>query len=164
MTNKITSIVDLIDERVAVTLTKVAAFVLVIWVCVMTVGIIGRSFFNLSWHFMEEYTRYMNMVVICGGLAYATYKSEHISVKLLVNRFPKRTRLILECLTTAPIIWLMVFFVLKMFNWFLSAIRNDIVSTQSPTPMWVPYLVVIIGLCSFILALSVYLSMVYVIY
>jgi len=153
MIDKIDSIATKVVKRIAIVLASAAAVYLVLWVLIMTMSIIARSFFDTSWMFIEEYTAYLHMVAACGGFAYATYEGRHIVVRVIISRVHGRARLIFECVTTALGIWLVVFLTLKMFVWVSAALKSGAQSLETFTPMWIPYLVVVIGLCSFILAL-----------
>lgn len=143
---KIDSVVTAINRRGANILAAVVAVYLLLWLLVMVLGIIGRTFLGWGWLFLEEYTAYFNMVVGGLGLAYAVVEQMHIKVDVLVRRLPKRARLVLECISAAICAWWGVVLAQKMSGWFFSSVNTGAVSDTTRTPLWIPYLIAFIAL------------------
>jgi len=152
MIQKIDSIGTAINRWVAGSLAAVVAFLLVFWTFLMTTGIIGRAFLDWSWLFMEEYTAYFMMASGCLGFAYAARVGSHVKVEVVVMRLPKRVRLALECICLAACVWWAVMLTQKINGWFLQALGSGASSLETGTPLWIPYLILVIGCASLVLA------------
>jgi len=157
MIDKFDSIAVKVEKWMGGILASVAACILVLWILVMMLSIIARASFGISWLFIEEYTAYFNLLAASGGFAYAAYKGQHIVVRVLISRMSGRARLVLECLTTALSIWFIVFVSLKISRWLSTSMKTGASSLQTDSPLWVPILVLAVGLFSFLLALLIHL-------
>ncbi len=139
-------------ERVVASFASVVAIVLVSWIMIMMAGMIGRAFFNVSWMFLDEYTGYFNMAVGTLGLGYAVIKSAHINMSLVVSRIPRQVRLVLEFLAAAVYIWWAITLSQKMAVWLTYSLETGAHSGGTNTPLWIPYLIAVLGFVVFGLA------------
>ena len=152
MIQKIDSIGTAINRWVAGSLAAVVAFLLVFWTFLITAGLTGRAFLGWSWLFLEEYTAYFMLASGCLGFAYAARVGAHVRVTVAVMRLPKRARLVLECIVLAVCVWWAVMLTQKINGWFLQAAASGAASLETGTPQWIPYLILVIGCASLVLA------------
>ena|SRR3972149_5211697 len=81
------------------------AMVVLLALMFLTVGdVIGRYLVNRIPGFGPipgtfELTEFMLAVVVLTSIGYAQVKGEHISIDMLVSKFPRRARAIIECVT-----------------------------------------------------------------
>lgn len=70
------------------------------WTALFTVYIFVRKTGVASWFFVEEYTQYWVVAVICLSFAHALRAEDHVRIELLGRYFPKRLGYIVEILVT----------------------------------------------------------------
>jgi TRAP-type C4-dicarboxylate transport system permease small subunit len=59
-------------------------------VFLIAAGVIARYVFNSPFLFVEEYSGYLFVLVVCWGLAFTLKDGGHIKVELVVSRLPAR--------------------------------------------------------------------------
>lgn len=154
--DRIIAVADRIDGFVSNLLAAVGCIILVVWFWIITVNFIGRGFFQMSWMFVEEYTKYFNMLIMCFGAGYALRSNSHIRVEMAVNYLPKPTRMVLECITTLIGIWILFQIVSRFWDWTANALKIGEVSLDTGTPMWFLYLVPVVGFGTLIFGLAIH--------
>lgn len=117
-------------------------------------GIIG-----FNWQFVAEWSTYMVMLVVFWALAYTLRTDGHITVSLLVQRFPHRARNVLALLTATVSEVVLVYMLYRGIQWMELSIDRNIRSSVSiyKTPVWIPNLFIVIGLSLFALAILLHI-------
>ncbi|GAI29466.1 unnamed protein product, partial [marine sediment metagenome] len=72
---------------------------LLIMTGMVTVSVVLRKAFNYPLNFTQEYSQYLTVLIIYFSAAFTTRAGDHISVKLVVTRLPKKVRNILDVVT-----------------------------------------------------------------
>lgn len=132
-------------------LAAIGAAILASFAVVIALAAIGR-FFGLSVMWMEEYTSHYMVTVSVLGLAYASVKGVHIKLEFVVKRLPKRVRFMLDFVYIAIYTCWFIFLTKLMYSWFSMALVSGAKTVQMGTPMWIIYLIFLVGLCSVALA------------
>ena len=87
-------------EGVGFSLTRavngVGVFFLAVMMMVTAVDVIGRFVFNLPVKGSIEITGFLLVFTIFLAIAYAQSREQHITIDILVSRFPDRARLIIN--------------------------------------------------------------------
>lgn len=134
-------------------LLALAILVLVLVFCLMNVEIISRSFFGVSTLISDEYSGYGFAFVIMAGLMYAQRSGALLSVEFGERLMSRRMRAISLCLASvASLAATSLAAVAGYRTWALSWLFNSTSNFASSTPLWLPQIVVPIGLA--LLALS----------
>ena len=81
-------------------LATFAAAVLAIMMFLMAADVIGRYLFNAPISGGLELVEFMMAIIVPIGIAYCAFNRSHVSVDMIVDRFPARLRRILDSLTT----------------------------------------------------------------
>jgi len=117
-------------------------------------GVIGREIFNISMPFAIEFSEYLIPVACYWGAAYTLSVDGHVNADVVVNRLSERTRewlLFIGYLLGMPYLFSITFQLLKVV---LVSFRDGYVSMYPlQTPLWIPQLLVWIGLFMFDLQL-----------
>ncbi len=151
MIKKIQALIERITKVLGLSLGSVAGAVLVIWILIYFVGIVGRAFFGFSWLFIEEFTAYYNMLLGCFGFVWSVHQGAHIRVTLIFDRLPQRVQHILGIIASAVYTWWAVILLQQMYAWFEKALRTGSTSSGTGFPLWVPYLISVIGFAALII-------------
>lgn len=113
---------------------------------------IARYLFDSPVAFAEEYTAYLVIMITFLPLAYTQRKNGHIEVDIIINKLPDKTRLILGILTdnltlvvSILMIWYGIILTIKSFQ------HNVLSQTIMMTPLWIPQMVIVVGLIAFVL-------------
>lgn len=131
-----------------------ATVALVAWVPLMTVCIIARAFFNVSWMFLEEFTAYLMVLVTFFALSYTLRSEGHISIDVVTRLLPKGVRGILGVATDLFSLAVVCYLIQKGAMWFWFGVETGVRSMfPSNLLLWPVYLFIPIGLAALGLAL-----------
>lgn len=145
-------------ERLALAAAAFAALILMAMVGLIVVEIVLRSAFATSTHVTEEFVAYGMASVVFLAFAHALRAGALIRVDLVIVRLPHRVRIATEIATVITALATVLF--LARFVWasFARYWRTGAVSWSSAeVPLWIPQLVVFVGIAIFGLQLVVYL-------
>lgn len=117
-----------------------------------TAGLIG-----FNWQFVAEWSTYLLIFVVFAGLAYTLRSDGHITVSLLVRRFPPRVQSALAFVMAVISEVVLVYMVYRAALWMQISLERGITSTSViKTPMWIPNLFVVFGLALFAVAVLLF--------
>jgi TRAP-type C4-dicarboxylate transport system permease small subunit len=129
------------------------------WIClwammlIILIDITGRRFLGHSTQTADELSGYFLVVITFIGAAYTLRQGRHISVDLLQEHISPKANRILSIFTSVfalAFIVIMIWYSLKLS---LSSLKfGSLSGTMLNTPMWIPQIVVPVGLS--ILALA----------
>ena len=123
-----------------------AAWLILFMTLLITVDVLGRSFFGLPVYFSTEVSGYILVALTFLGLAYTQRKGKHIRIQLLTRHLPAGAQRYLEL--TILIIGIIV------VGWLTWATKDPVIQnyvfqrtsiTNLETPMWIPWLLVPVG-------------------
>jgi TRAP-type C4-dicarboxylate transport system permease small subunit len=132
-------------EKVFTFLAMAATFVML---CLTTTDAMGRYFFNQPVTGAFEITeKYLMVLCIYFGLAYAYRQGANIRITLLLSRFPLRAKLVIDYVAQ-------IFSILFIAFLFVSATRinlgrlDDVIelSKEVSIPLWPAYVIISVGL------------------
>ena len=139
-------VLDGISKHVGNVSRTFAIVMLLGMILLITVDIIGRALGNATM-VADEISRYMLVGIIFVGLAHTQRAERHIEVDLLTRYLPKRLRgpLALAALFigTAFVWWLFIFTVPNVINNYSHHVTS---LSYIDVPMWIPHLLVPLGL------------------
>jgi TRAP-type C4-dicarboxylate transport system permease small subunit len=93
-------------------LKNIALFTMGLMMIFITVGVIGRYVFNAPITGDVEIVGFAMVLLVMFGVAYTQAEDAHLSVKLVVDRLPKKTQLIFDIFN-----YLMVVAILGLISW-----------------------------------------------
>jgi len=151
---RVERIFDKVTGIISIGLISPATVVLVAWVPLMTVCIIARAFFDVSWMFLEEFTAYLMVLVTFFALSYTLRSEGHISIDVVTRLLPKGVRDILGVVTDLLSLAIVCYLMQKGVTWFWFGVESGVRSMfPSNLLLWPVYLFIPIGLAALGLAL-----------
>jgi TRAP-type C4-dicarboxylate transport system permease small subunit len=102
--------------RVSSLLAYVGAFSLFVMMCLTAADVVGRYIFNSPILGVFELTEFMVLILIFSFLAYSQSQKAHVSVDLLVMRFPKKLQNYVELFNHTICLILMALITWMGFN------------------------------------------------
>ena len=148
---------DRIWNRIAGTGVVVAGVAVLLMVALVTVEVISRYFLRRSTLIADEYAGYLLVVVTFGGLAYTLRTEGHIRVDFVTNRLPAGVRRLLFGI--GGVLGAIFVTILAWQSWQLvqtSIGNSERALTVIRTPLWIPQLVIPIGLVLFLITVIRY--------
>ena len=148
---------DRVWSRIAGAGIVVAGVAVLLMVALVTVEVISRYFLRRSTLIADEYAGYLLVVVSFGGLAYTLHTEGHIRVDFVTNRLPVGVRRLLFGI--GGVLGAIFVAILAWQSWQLiqtSIGINERALTVVRTPLWIPQLVIPIGLVLFLVAVIRY--------
>ncbi len=113
----------------------------------VTAHVAARRFLESPFVFTEEYSGYLQVLIVFFGLAYTLRVGGHITLDLLVERLPMGLRRHVTIVTTVVGL---LFIIVLAFSALLfvsdSFQKGTIAPTPRMTPLWIPQAVVLLGL------------------
>ena len=111
------------------------------------IEVVLRYFFNSSIFIAEELSVYCMIGVAFLGAAMTMKNGAHIKVDLLYKRLPKKARLWLDVVTTILGTVICIIVTYECIWWVHYTYKTNFISPSvMQTPMWIPMIVVPIGL------------------
>jgi len=146
--NKYIDTLDSISEKLSNILHYIAVIAMVFWPFVMVIYVILR-YFGINWLFVEEYTRYWQVLIVFFALAYTLRKNKHIKVNLLVDTLPQKTKEVIKLIVLFLIFFTISYLINKSLDFTKYGIMSQVKSTTTQLIIWPIYLLIPIGLISF---------------
>jgi TRAP-type C4-dicarboxylate transport system permease small subunit len=108
--------------------------------------VLMRHFLNEPQLFVDEVASFLQILIIFGGLAYTFRTGGHVRVDLLTTRLSGRARAWLRAAGLALSLAFLVIVIWTTAQSALTAYRYGRVSTVMLYPLWLPMLVIPLGL------------------
>ena len=124
-----------------------ACAVLAVMTVLITVEVVLRSFFSTSMYFTDEYSGYMVLAVAALGVAYCREKNALLTVDFLIERLNPAVRskvVFVYGLASLAFCVLLDFYVIRLVV--QSIDRGMSAATMTATPLWIPQLLLPIGI------------------
>ncbi|MBI4285657.1 MAG: TRAP transporter small permease [Chloroflexi bacterium] len=129
---------------------RASAFLIFVIMILVTVDVLSRGIWRKSLVFADEYAGYLFVGVVFLGLAHTSRSGAHIGVDLIVGRLQGVRKAVIELLANMLVltyVTLLVWFSIRfLLNTIAVGMRS---STVMHTPMFIPQLLVPVGLCIF---------------
>lgn len=150
MKNIITNWADKLSEAAG----YISAIFMILIVILINTEIIVRSFFDSSTYIADEYSSYFLVAVVLLGLAYALKEEAHIRVEVIRGRLPEKGKQIFDICGTLAGLALTLFITYHATQMVWDSYSLEITADSiSETPLFIPQLMIPIGLLLFALQL-----------
>lgn len=150
MKNTKTNWVDKLSEVAG----YISAIFMILIVILINAEIIVRSFFDSSTYIADEFSSYFLVAVVLLGLAYALKENAHIRVEVIRGRLPENGKRVFDIVGTLAGLVLTLFItyhsIIMVWDSYSLEITADSISE---TPLYLPQLMIPIGLLLFALQL-----------
>ena len=145
-------------ERFLSTLGAVIASLLLLGlVGLITVEIVGRSFFDYSTMLADEYSGYLFLALVYLGLAYTFRQGGHIRITIVSSRLPEGVRRWLDVFAGMMTLGILLFALVYAWKFMMESKEMEMVSEGvSETPLWLTQIPMVIGLGLFALSVFVF--------
>lgn len=134
----------------------VCALALAAIAVLITVGVVSRSFFGYAFQSFGEISGYLVVAVTFLGLCVAIYENALFRVEALIDRLPARGRWLLDLLSSAMFI---AFLAILDYHCVMLVVDSYaggyVAATLLGTPLYIPQLLMPIGLTAAIVVLVV---------
>ncbi|MBA7616639.1 hypothetical protein ES703_23937 [subsurface metagenome] len=123
----------------------------------ITADVVLRYVFNRPTQFTTEVTGYLMVAVTLLGLAYTLMKGKHIRIEVLTSRLRPRPRKILDLVTSIISLAFLAACIGPAWNMVIESYtyKSEVLGLLR-TPLYLPQLLIPIGLCVIILQVMVY--------
>jgi len=154
--NKFTHYLNVIGKYNSAISARVGEVCIFIMTLLVTVDVLLRASIGKSTLVAHEVSGYLLVAIACLGLSHAQRQGMHIEVTLLTGKLPQKWR---ERMLTTALFAAMVFMI--WFAWVTVGpfVFKYVTHTTSLTiirlPMWIPYLVIPVGLGMYALQLLI---------
>jgi TRAP-type C4-dicarboxylate transport system permease small subunit len=131
----------------------VASALIIALVVLITVEIVGRSFFDTSTMLADEYSGYFYLALVYLGLAYTFDQNGHIRIRLLTDRLTRKGRKWADIF--AGILTAIMLFYALVYSWrfMRESYTMEMVSEGvSETPLYLTQIPIVVGLGLFVLS------------
>lgn len=150
MKNTITNWADKLSEAAGYT----SAIFMILIVILINTEIIVRSFFDSSTYIADEYSSYFLVAVVLLGLAYALKEEAHIRVEVIRGRLPEQGKRLFDICGTLAGLVLTLFITYHSIQMVWDSYSLEVTADSiSETPLYLPQLMIPIGLLLFALQL-----------
>lgn len=119
----------------------------------------GRQWFGLQWLFVEEFSNYFLVFWAYFPLAYTFKTGGHVRVTSVVRTLPRKTAILLDAITSVLALAVISYMAyVAITDLVLTAYAKHTVSAAiSRMPLWIPYLIIPLGLLPFSLTMVVHI-------
>lgn len=150
MKNKKTNWIDSLSEAGG----YISAIFMILIVILINTEIIVRSFFDRSTYIADEYSSYFLVAVVLLGLAYALKEQAHIRVEVIRGRLSEQGKRVVDICGILSGLLLTLFITYHSIQMVWDSYSLDITADSiSETPLYIPQLMIPIGLLLFALQL-----------
>ncbi|MBI4186200.1 MAG: TRAP transporter small permease [Chloroflexi bacterium] len=154
------SLVTKIVDKIITASVAIPTIALVGGTFLILAYVIGRRWLGLQWLFVEEYIGYFLVLFTYFPLAYTLKTGGHIRVTAAIGRLPAKARASLDVATSVIALGVLGFMMrATIADWWLPAwTRHTISNTAANTPLWIPYLILPLGLGLFAVVVALHIA------
>ncbi|MCR4440637.1 MAG: TRAP transporter small permease [Peptococcaceae bacterium] len=127
-------------------LTCIISIMIVVMLIIMSLEVVRRYLFGLTWSWSEEVVRYLLIYVTFLGGAAAFRSGSMVSFDLVLSRFPQRVQDILSVIVNTVCLVFIGFILVLGFKKVITPNMISQVSPSSGIAMWIPYASIPIGM------------------
>ncbi len=136
----------------------VASTLLVVLVVLILVEIVLRSFFNASTMRADEYSGYLYLALVCFGFGYTFMRDGHIRITFLTSKVSSKTSSLIDIFAGIATLGVLCFTFYRTLLMSFDSYHTQVVSEGvSATPLYIPQMVLPLGLLLFIVAVISYI-------
>ena len=123
----------------------------------ITVEIVGRSFFDYSTMLADEYSGYLFLALVYLGLAYTFRAGGHIRITIVTSRLSPQGQRWADVLAGGLTLLILLFALVYSWQFMMESKEMEMVSEGvSETPLWLTQIPIVAGLALFVLAALVF--------
>ncbi|WP_457607760.1 TRAP transporter small permease subunit [Nitratifractor sp.] len=149
---------DALVRRLSLAGAILSSLLLIALVGLITVEIVGRSFFDYSTMLADEYSGYFFLALVYLGLAYTFREEGHIRITIVRSRLPEGGRRLLDIFAAALTLAIFLYALRYSWDFMMESKEMEMLSEGvSETPLWLTQIPVVVGLGLFALAVAAYL-------
>jgi len=142
-------------ERISRAAVWAGGGALMVCALMVTVDVILRKLFSITMSGSDEVSGYVFAASTSWAYSYCLIHRSHIRIDAAYNLFPRWVRASLDALGLLLLLGYMTYLTDKAVDVFLTSWQRDSVSiTTLSTPLWIPQLLWLSGLCLFVFTLS----------
>lgn len=120
----------------------------------ITVGAIGRYFFNFNIPGVDEISAYMLITVTYFGLAYTLREGAHINIRIIVDKLNKGINEKLNIIYLFISLIVIIIYLYYSLDALIETIKkNEISLSVLQTPLWIPRSIICIGWVLFFISM-----------
>ena len=136
----------------------IASVLLILLVVLILVEIVLRFFFNTSTMRADEYSGYLYLALVCFGFGYTFMRDGHIRITFLTSKVSSKTSSMIDIFAGIVTLCVLTFAFYRTLLLALDSFATQVVSEGvSATPLYIPQMVLPLGLLLFMVAMVAYI-------
>lgn len=136
----------------------IASVLLILLVVLILVEIVLRFFFNTSTMRADEYSGYLYLALVCFGFGYTFMRDGHIRITFLTSKVSSKTSSKIDIFAGIVTLCVLTFAFYRTLLLALDSFATQVVSEGvSATPLYLPQMVLPLGLLLFMVAMVAYI-------
>ena len=142
-------------ERISRVAVWTGGGALMVCAFMVTGDVIMRKLFSITMSGSDEVSGYVFAASTTWAYSYCLLHRSHVRIDAAYNLFPRWARALLDALGLLLLLGYMLYLTDKAIDVFVTSWQRDSVSiTTLATPLWIPQLFWLTGLCLFVFTLS----------
>lgn len=131
----------------------IASGLLIALVALIMLEVVLRYFFNTSTMRADEYSGYLYLALVCFGFGYTFLKDGHIRITFLTAKISSKSSSLVDIFAGTVTLGLLAFMLYRTVLLVWDSYQTGVVSEAvSATPLYIPQLMLPIGLVVFMVA------------
>jgi TRAP-type C4-dicarboxylate transport system permease small subunit len=143
--------------RISDILNSFSCAALALLVGLVTINVIARALFSSPIEGIYDYSGFLTIIIIGGGLAYCSIQNDHIELSFIVEKMNRKLQDIVMALTRIISFILLSVYTYSLFALATRLLRANEVSVTTKTPMCI--FVYITAVCFLVFALTVLIKL-----
>lgn len=142
-------------ERISRTAVWIGGAALLVCAIMVTVDVILRKLFSVTMSGSDEVSGYVFAASTSWAYSYCLIHRSHVRIDAAYNLLPRWIRALLDAFGLLLLLGYMTYLTNKSIDVFVTSWQRDSVSiTTLATPLWIPQLFWLSGLCVFVFTLA----------
>jgi len=147
-----------LSRRLALAGASLSSLLIIALVILITVEIVGRSFFDYSTMLADEYSGYFYLALVFLGLAYTFDEGGHIRISIITSRLSRRGQRWADILAATLTLGILLFALYYSWNFMVESKEMEMLSEGvSETPLYLTQIPMVVGLALFALSVLAFL-------
>jgi len=147
-----------LSRRLSLAGAALSALLVIALVVLITIEIVGRSFFDYSTMLADEYSGYFYLASIYFGLAYTFQEGGHIRIRIVTDRLGRRAKRWADILAGILLLAMLLFALVYSWRFMYESYEMEMVSEGvSETPLYLTQIPIVVGLALFAIAVVAFL-------
>jgi TRAP-type C4-dicarboxylate transport system permease small subunit len=130
---------------------------LALLVALVTINVITRAVFSSPIEGIYDYSGFLTIIIIGGGLAYCSIQNDHIELSFIVEKMGRKLQNVIMAVTRIISFILLSVYTYSLFALAARLLKANEVSITTKTPMYI--FVYITAVCFLVFALTVLMKL-----